>query len=121
MQQARVLTTGSVAYNWDMDALAQLIKQQKVLYVPTFEYDGMTFNFRVPYRLDYKHDGEYYLHENEQLDIYVREEEFSKFVASLYEQFYVLWTEYAEEQDDKLHADAREFKKLLLSMCEVTK
>jgi hypothetical protein len=116
-----VLMNRNSAYNWGVDALAQLLKQQKVLYVPTFECEGMTFNFRVPYRLDYKYDGQYYLHENEELDIHVREEDFSQFVASLYEQFYVLWTEYAEEQDDKLHTDAREFKKLLLSMCEVTK
>ena len=116
-----LLNNSEIAYNLGMYATAQLIKQQKLLMCQSFEYKDLKFVFRVPYKLDYVFDGEYFVHENDELDIVVRAENFEKFLESFYEFMYVLWTEYAQAKDESLHTDAIEFKRLLLNMCEVTK
>ena len=116
-----LLKNQDVAYNLGMIEVFELIKQQKCFMVSTFDYKSQRFTFRVPYKLDYKFDGQYYCHENEELDIFVREAGVGEFIISFYEYFYVLWKEYAEADDKDLYGDALGLKKLLLNMCEVTK
>jgi len=116
-----LIKTSELAYNLSMNAIEQLIKQQRMFLVSNFQYKDLKFVFRVPYKLDYAFDGEYFIHENNELDIFVRETSFDKFLASFHEFMFVLWAEYAEERDENLHIDAIELKRLLINMLEVTR
>lgn len=112
------INVNQLAYNLSVRALEDLIQQQKSFSISEFEYEGAKFSFRVPYNFDFRFDGQYYYHENEQLEIYVREKKFEDLVVEFYDTIYCLWTGYAQRDDSELTANAAELKKTLRNMIE---
>ena len=108
-----------LAYNLSVKVLEGLIQQQKALSVQRFVYKDIEFSFRVPYKFEFNFDGQYYYHENDELEIYLREEKFEDLVIEFYDSIYCLWLGYAQKDDSELSAGATCLKKTLHNMIEV--
>ena len=115
-----LINTQQVAYNFGMNALNELIRQQKMFSISSFEYNETKFNFRVPYKLGFSFDGKHYYHENDELEIYAREEKLEDLLIEVYDSIYCLWKGYAEKKDSELSKGAIELKNTLKKMIEVS-
>jgi predicted RNase H-like HicB family nuclease len=114
----KVLVRAQEAYNNMETPMWQIVSQHPEFPISVLEYNGLTLSFNKPYILTVSLRGGYLIHDNETLGLYAHGETFEELAENVFEYFYFLWHEYAQENDNKLDTRAKELKNALLNMAK---
>ena len=117
MNSGAVLENASQAYNSGMlKPIFQVFSNNPKLPISSIEYDGVKLEFKKPYMLTVKVEGDYIEHEDKKLNMIVSGKTLDELVEAFFGDFVFIWREYALCDDSKLSGGAVKLKQHILSL-----
>lgn len=93
-------------------------KMSDKILIDTVDYNGCRFKFKNPYKFILKQDEDYYIVDDDFLDVHVCENDKDKIIKSLNQHLVFIYQEYVEEIDDNLTKGAQSLKNKFKELIE---